>query len=475
MKMKRNNLDKFKKGITPVVAVALLLVVAVLAVVVFQTWFGSYSSGLFSKVETTSNYAVGNSLKIEPLVGNNLYVNNRIADNLNVTSLKIGGKICNLSNLSLGMNTIDVSNCISNLTTSTPEVVLIAGGQIVSKEVYVRGVKSTSSSCILDGKTINNGNSEIFYLYNKPYDNMDGCSAISQNRTCNHGVFNGSNNYHFSFCNNSKAPSLGGEWILVFGNPTLGTNDFYVMKYEATFKNLTKKIQNKYKTWNWTGSSGDMSIMSSPNYEPIASINQTEARDACSSLGSGYHLITDAEWVTIARLAENNPSNWNSSQVGIGFMYSGHNDHTPSNMLAASTNDSDGYYRTNNSYNSNQRRTLNISGNMIWDFSGNVEEWDNDTISANTGAKLGKSSWGTYEWSSISNSFLNYGPTDHSLNSTNGVGEVYTGGESGSTLYGFIRGGAWYSGATAGAFALFLYEIPSAMDWSIGFRCSYSK
>ena len=474
-----------RKGITPVVAVALLLVVAVSAAVVFQTWYGSYYSRLFSKVETTSNYAVGNSLKIETLVGNNLYVNNRIADNLTVTSLKIGGKICNLSNLSLGINKINVSNCTSNLTSSISEAVLIAGGQIVSKEVYVSGVTSTSSSCTLDGKTVTSGNSGTFFLYNKPYDNIDGCSAISQIRTCNDGVLNGSNNYNFSFCNNSKAPSLGGEWILVFGNPTLGTNDFYVMKYEVKFKNLAGKVQDStYKTWNWQGSTGDMSIISSPNYRPIANISQTEARTACSSFGSGYHLITDAEWITIARLAERNPSNWANGIIGSnvssgGGMYRG-NVNLNDNISCGNGSVLDGNsVGTNCLVGSRNKRTLNISGNMIWDFSGNVWERDNDTISANTGGNLGKSGWNWYEWSSISNP-LNYGPTNHSFNSVNGVGIVYTGGESGSTLYGFLRGGHWYFGAkmldtSAGVFALGLYDTPSDQYSDVGFRCSYSK
>lgn len=45
----------YKKAISPVVATALLLVVAVLAVVSFQTWFTSYQSGLNAQVENQSD------------------------------------------------------------------------------------------------------------------------------------------------------------------------------------------------------------------------------------------------------------------------------------------------------------------------------------------------------------------------------------------------------------------------------------
>jgi len=44
-----------KKAISPVVAVALLLVVAVVAVVGFQTWFNTYSSGIFTNTEQKSS------------------------------------------------------------------------------------------------------------------------------------------------------------------------------------------------------------------------------------------------------------------------------------------------------------------------------------------------------------------------------------------------------------------------------------
>lgn len=72
---------KGKKCISPVVATALLLVVAVVAVVGFQGWFQSYSSNMFSDVEIQSaNY---NDIGIETIIGNTLYVKSR--SNLNVT------------------------------------------------------------------------------------------------------------------------------------------------------------------------------------------------------------------------------------------------------------------------------------------------------------------------------------------------------------------------------------------------------
>ena len=67
----------------------------------------------------------------------------------------------------------------------------------------------------------------------------------------------------------------------------------------------------------------------------------------CEVLGANYHLITDNEWLTIAHNIEMVSTNWNSSVVGTGFIYSGHNDNNPSNSLVADTNDSNDYYGTN--------------------------------------------------------------------------------------------------------------------------------
>lgn len=55
----------YKKAISPVVATALLLVVAVVAVVGFQTWFTTYQSGINVKVEQESN--AGSAITIERL------------------------------------------------------------------------------------------------------------------------------------------------------------------------------------------------------------------------------------------------------------------------------------------------------------------------------------------------------------------------------------------------------------------------
>jgi len=272
----------------------------------------------------------------------------------------------------------------------------------------------------------------------------------------------------------------GGEWISVQGNIDLGTSDFCVMKYEAKNNGGIPNSTTSGKPW--------------------VSISQTDAMLECESLGEGYRLMSDAEWVTIARNVENIDSNWNSSVVGIGFMFSGHNDDGPSGSLNASSNDSDGYYRTNDNltncdgayYNfaasddvitgracAGQRRTLKLSnGGVIWDLGGNVWEWNSDTLNT-TGiqnSSLGTSNSNWYQWNTISGySYLK--SSDITLNSNNGIGSVYTDTTTASPsgdVHAFNRGGDWGNGDRAGAFALCFYSAPSHLDSTIGFRCVYS-
>jgi hypothetical protein len=75
---------------------------------------------------------------------------------------------------------------------------------------------------------------------------------------------------------------LGGDWLSVTGNPTLGTNNFCVMKFEAK------------------DNSGTASSV--PTDTPCVSINEINARIACSNLGTGYKLITDPKWVYVLEL-----------------------------------------------------------------------------------------------------------------------------------------------------------------------------
>lgn len=205
-------------------------------------------------------------------------------------------------------------------------------------------------------------------------------------------------------------------------------------------------------------------------YGPSTSSAYAVSENACS----GCKLITEAEWMTIAHNVLSVPSNWTGGAVGSGSLYSGHNDSSPASALAASTNDSDGYTGTGNSSPSNQRRTLTLTnGEVIWDFAGNVWEWTQGNISVKQPGLTGDSgfSWKDYnnpslQWGGLSPMSRPQGPVYPRSQGFGGLSSNF----NATGAYGFIRGGHWSEGVSAGAFTLNMSNAQSISVANVGFR-----
>jgi len=90
-------------------------------------------------------------------------------------------------------------------------------------------------------------------------------------------------------------------------------------------------------------------------------------------------MLSNPEWMTIARDVEQVDENWSSGTKGVGVLARGHSDNLPNYALEASADDNDPYYLTGNSsadlpnYGWEQRRTHILSnGEKVWDMSGNL-------------------------------------------------------------------------------------------------------
>lgn len=247
-------------------------------------------------------------------------------------------------------------------------------------------------------------------------------------------------------------PTVGGEWLFVPGDSSLGTNDFYVMKYEAR-------------------SSGGAT--STPSGTPWVSITQTAAKTACEALGAGYHLLRMEEAQTISRNIENIGWNWTGGSVESGGLWRGHSDNAPAAALAADITgdpDDDPYVGTGNTSPSIEKRVHQLSTTKyIWDWSGNVWEWVDMTCTGGTGAGLWQTT-GWLEWSDASLSDYEKGKAGPAgaYTSVQNAGQYY-----GCTVNGnaVLRGGRWADGASDGVFAFHANAAPSASHTSIGFRC----
>lgn len=304
-------------------------------------------------------------------------------------------------------------------------------------------------------------------------------------------------------------------YVWVPGEPRYGTlPGFCTMKYDAS-------------------NSGGVPV-SVPGNTPWVSITQTASRTACEALGTGYHLMSEPEWMTIADQIATLPINDLDAAAGLQLA-TGHSDNAPANALAAGTSATDpvvsgctlmlplsdasnayvasscelrgagasgstdadkGYWGTGNVWsasgysaggsNKSQLRTFVLpNGQVIWDMAGNVWQWTDAYIwsasavgaASSTVSEMPDagawtaSNW--YQYTAMTNyKALAYArPRNPAWSSSNGIGQIYLQTDTG-TYRAFVRGARWGSASGAGVFTLGLSFAPSDTSTSFGFRCS---
>lgn len=259
----------------------------------------------------------------------------------------------------------------------------------------------------------------------------------------------------------SRACPVG--FILVPGSSTYNTTDFCTMKYEA--KN-----------------DGSGNPIGTASGLPWVSISQTDAMTNSSKVADciNCHLISEAEWMTLAQNVLGVASNWSGGSVGSGYVYSGHNDNAPASNQVASEDDGDGYFGTGQSAPSSQRRTLTLSnGEVIWDMAGNVNEWSSGQIASGQPGVVGYSTYAYWDWNMLNiqgSLAVNPTPTNamtaaSAWTTAQGLGRINS-NASETVLHGFHRGGSRYGSTGVGVFYLSMDELPSDVSSSVGFRVS---
>lgn len=341
---------------------------------------------------------------------------------------------------------------------------------------------------------------------------------------------------------NAAASNAGAEktclpgFVRVPGDPLYHTPDFCVMKYDAKAADVSNPavgLQPKlgdpcngessghsYGTYKNNGpgcavtAQNGKQIVSTPSGFPIAYIPETgsgadNAKSYCERMG--WHLITNNEWMAIARNVEQVKANWcNADGTGCGalpgtpgkVLANGHNNAMPDKALVASADDGQVCFGTaTNGSNTcggpnSQKRTLTLSnGGVIWDFAGNVWQWVDGTVLRKDEPQ--SKSYGKLDVGWLSSEFApgpgalpsvitdngqgptlgydSFRPSNPGWNSMNGVGRIFhysSTHDANITLYTFIRGGQWNHGAVDGAFSMHLTPVPGKTNINdVGFRC----
>ena len=246
---------------------------------------------------------------------------------------------------------------------------------------------------------------------------------------------------------------------------------------------------------------GSGNPVSTEDTTPWVDISQTEAFSACRTLNSEdndadidsdanedgtYALISNPEWMSIARNIELIDTNWEGGTVGTSCLKKGNaglNDISCAGGIAH-------YDGPDPDFGPDRSRlaALTLSNNAeIWDLAGNVSEWvDWDMTNTLATVTPAEKAYVSTDGQPTRFSWRQFNDLDEKIGDggqmprgswassgtyveRNVIGSYQSGqNDSGGAAY---RGGFWNSEADAGPFALSLRRASSFKDTTVGFRC----
>lgn len=188
----------YKKTISPIVGISLLLVVSTVAVMGFQNWYSGFQSELNVDVEQRStNTAEGINIEFISSDGQ-AYITNSYSENISLDEIKVGDVDCSINyNLSPGVNIISIKSCLEEQKIS--EIRIVTNEGLYTKKIFTGDFVSSFASCTLDSITVNHNENYTFYNSSLvPFGYI--CSSFSLVRVCNDGYYSGDSSYNYSSC-----------------------------------------------------------------------------------------------------------------------------------------------------------------------------------------------------------------------------------------------------------------------------------
>lgn len=242
----------------------------------------------------------------------------------------------------------------------------------------------------------------------------------------------------------------------------------------------------------------DWKIISKPEGYPIVYMDQATAINACKAMGSGYHLITENEWMAIVRNIEQQPDNRDGWIPWTGSLYKWNSGSSVEVAWCNDWVDSTWVYSWSvifapssspqcNLSNGRNKRSLKLSNNeWIRDLAGNVWEhvnkannidWTNyDNVwifwadvcgiaNASTRIEFNACNW-TYPYS-----YALIWPKFPWLTKDNWVWNIYY--ENTASVNVLIRWGYWASWTKTWIYAFYAGWPSADTSRVVGFRCAY--
>lgn len=364
---------------------------------------------------------------------------------------------------------------LGQIETASSDQYLQTDSRIGELQVKVQEIESSGASDGVDGKDGVDGT-------------MTGSAVTSINSLTNSIVINGTTNQISvssdlgSIITLALPQSIGTmsdpafRHLVLSGNLTSSGSLTFGTKITGTCEGLTNFVwvpgSAKYGTlpgfcvaqYEAKNNGSDVPV-STPTGTPWGNITQRDARlksrDACD----GCHLISEAEWMTIAENVAFVDANWSGGSVGSGCVFRGN----------VGSDDACGYDGDDPESGTGRdgKASLTLStGEEIWDLSGNVLDMTDQYMIGEEGPVDDTPATEDLEYTNITKfgDFNYMQPPDDSWDSSNGIGRLYT-VYSSTTRRVISRGGIWGHGAMAGIYGVYLMpQTNSDLDPHMGFR-----
>ena len=233
-------------------------------------------------------------------------------------------------------------------------------------------------------------------------------------------------------------------------------NGYCIDQYEASVWNANGTWNSESNTSTWNAAADTDTALAAGAYAnssegkyPWVYIDQTEARTACANYpGGSKYLCTDEQWLGAANIK--------------GQIYNLDAELTECTVNEATDCDWADSPGAGDACMTGSKTDC-VSSEGVYDMTGNVYEWTNETVSYTKPCNVGSPGWCYWNGTAFTTS----------PNAKYGNDGVYflANSNSGKAVR---RGGYWGNGANAGPFVAALHYAPAGTHNSLGFRCCSS-